>query len=108
LGVPLVGRTGFTFALFRAKTSADLPMDLKRQATLIMVVEKYSLKGKMFSEKKKEKLVTVKVSESTYRELIKSKAAAELQLEKRLSMDWVIRGLLDQAPEWKMKAKLQG
>jgi len=59
----------------------------------------------MSSQEKKEKLVTVKVKESTYSELIKSQAAAVLQTGKKLSMDKVIRGLLEQAPQYKMKIR---
>ena len=47
----------------------------------------------------------MKVKESTYSELIKSQAAAVLQTGKKLSMDKVIRGLLEQAPQYKMKIR---
>ncbi len=55
--------------------------------------------------KEKRETVTIKVSKDTYNELVKSRAMAELQTGRRFSMDEVVKGLLEQAKEYRFQVQ---
>lgn len=52
----------------------------------------------MSPKEKREKLVTIKVKESTYRELIKTKGAYEALIGQRFSMDDIVMHIINEIP----------
>lgn len=55
-------------------------------------------KREVKTREKREKLITIKVKESTYRQLIRMKGAYEALLAIRLSTDEIIRLMINELP----------